>query len=74
MLRRLIRRDRATLFAVVSGAAMFGFLAGLGYAGRFFHVTQDDHRSLATLANQTGGNWLVDTREVSPRRTLSIPA
>lgn len=28
MLQRLIRRDRPTLFAAVSGAAMFGFLFG----------------------------------------------
>lgn len=28
MLRRLIRRDRPTLFAAVSGAALFGFLLG----------------------------------------------
>jgi hypothetical protein len=29
---------------------------------------QRDIQLLATLANQTGGNWLVDTREISPRR------
>jgi FkbM family methyltransferase len=48
---RTLRRDMPTLLfechdEEADRGQLFGFLAGLGYAGRFFHVTQADHRSL----------------------------
>ncbi|MBT8095379.1 MAG: FkbM family methyltransferase [Gammaproteobacteria bacterium] len=48
---RTLRRDMPTLLFEchddeADRGELFGFLAGLGYAGRFFHVTQADHRSL----------------------------
>ncbi len=46
-----LRRDGPTLLFEchdddADRGELFGFLAGLGYEGRFFHVTQADHRSL----------------------------
>jgi len=48
---RMLLRDHPTLLfechdSEVEKGELFGYLAGLGYDGFFFHVSQTDHRSL----------------------------